>query len=67
MKERSERDVVIIGVGPAGYVAAIHASHLGANVALYENLGRGMGFISVVSGPLVRSSFGAAEMYRLAI
>jgi dihydrolipoamide dehydrogenase len=36
-----ERDVVIIGGGPAGYVAAIHAAHLGAKVALVEkdNLG----------------------------
>ncbi|GAI18409.1 unnamed protein product, partial [marine sediment metagenome] len=32
----NEKDVVIIGGGPAGYVAAIHASHLGANVALVE-------------------------------
>jgi dihydrolipoamide dehydrogenase len=31
-----ERDIVIIGGGPAGYVAAIHASHLGAKVALVE-------------------------------
>jgi len=32
----NEKDVVIIGGGPAGYSAAIHASHLGANVALVE-------------------------------
>ena len=31
-----EKDIVIIGGGPAGYVAAIHASHLGAKVALVE-------------------------------
>jgi len=31
-----ERDIVIIGGGPAGYVAAIHASHLGAKVAVIE-------------------------------
>ena len=31
-----ERDIVIIGGGPAGYVAAIHASHLGAKVAVVE-------------------------------
>ena len=31
-----EKDVVIIGGGPAGYVAAIHASHLGAKVAVVE-------------------------------
>jgi dihydrolipoamide dehydrogenase len=31
-----ERDIVIIGGGPAGYVAAIHAAHLGARVALVE-------------------------------
>lgn len=32
----SQKDIVVIGGGPAGYVAAIHASHLGANVALIE-------------------------------
>jgi dihydrolipoamide dehydrogenase len=31
-----ERDIVVIGGGPAGYVAAIHAAHLGARVALVE-------------------------------
>jgi dihydrolipoamide dehydrogenase len=31
-----EKDILIIGGGPAGYVAAIHASHLGAKVALVE-------------------------------
>ena len=31
-----EKDVVIIGGGPAGYVAAIRASQLGAEVALIE-------------------------------
>ncbi len=31
-----ETDIVIIGGGPAGYVAAIHASHLGARVAVVE-------------------------------
>jgi len=31
-----ERNIVIIGGGSAGYVAAIHASHLGAKVALVE-------------------------------
>jgi dihydrolipoamide dehydrogenase len=31
-----ERDIVIIGGGPAGYVAAIHAAHLGARVAVVE-------------------------------
>ncbi|MCD6299806.1 MAG: dihydrolipoyl dehydrogenase [Dehalococcoidales bacterium] len=30
------RDIVIIGGGPAGYVAAIHAAHLGAKVAVVE-------------------------------
>ena len=29
----------------------------------YQNTGKGMGFISVISGPLVRSSFHAAEAY----
>jgi len=32
-----ERDIVIIGGGPAGYVAAIRASHLGGKVTLIEN------------------------------
>ena len=31
-----ERDIVVIGGGPAGYVAAIHAAHLGAKAALVE-------------------------------
>jgi dihydrolipoamide dehydrogenase len=31
-----EREIVVIGGGPAGYVAAIHAAHLGAKVALVE-------------------------------
>ena len=31
-----QKDVVVIGGGPGGYVAAIHAAHLGAQVALIE-------------------------------
>jgi dihydrolipoamide dehydrogenase len=31
-----EKDIVIIGGGPSGYVAAIHAAHLGASVAVVE-------------------------------
>jgi dihydrolipoamide dehydrogenase len=31
-----EKHIVIIGGGPAGYVAAIHASHLGAKVTVVE-------------------------------
>ena len=31
-----EKDIAIVGGGPGGYVAAIHAAHLGANVALVE-------------------------------
>ncbi|MFC1912579.1 dihydrolipoyl dehydrogenase [Chloroflexota bacterium] len=30
------KDIVIIGGGPGGYVAAIHAAHMGADVALVE-------------------------------
>lgn len=33
----------------------------------YQNIGREMGFASVISGPLVRSSFHAAEMHPLAM
>ena len=32
----SAKDIAIIGGGPGGYVAAIHAAHLGAKVALIE-------------------------------
>jgi dihydrolipoamide dehydrogenase len=32
----TEKDIVIIGGGPGGYAAAIHAAHLGTNVALVE-------------------------------
>ena len=31
-----EKDITVIGAGPGGYVAAIHAAHLGASVALIE-------------------------------
>jgi lipoyl synthase len=33
--------------------------------AEYQNIGKNMGFVSVFSGPLVRSSFHAAEVYLL--
>ncbi len=36
MKEKNEKDIVVIGGGPGGYVAAIHAAHLGAKVAVVE-------------------------------
>jgi dihydrolipoamide dehydrogenase len=32
----AEKDIVILGGGPGGYVAAIHAAHLGAEVAVIE-------------------------------
>ena len=36
LSNKNENDIVIIGGGPAGYVAAIHPAHLGAKVALIE-------------------------------
>ena len=36
VNDLNEKDVVVIGGGPGGYVAAIHAAHLGAKVALVE-------------------------------
>ena len=36
LSNKNENDIVIIGGGPAGYVAAFHAVHLGAKVALIE-------------------------------
>ena len=36
MSENTQHDLVIIGAGPAGYVAAIRASQLGLNVGLIE-------------------------------
>lgn len=35
-KENIEVDIAIVGAGPGGYVAAIHAAKLGAKVALVE-------------------------------
>ena len=36
MSERKKHDVVVIGSGPGGYVAAIRAAQLGKSVALIE-------------------------------
>ena len=36
MVSKETQDIVIIGSGPGGYVAAIHAAHLGAKVSLVE-------------------------------
>ena len=33
-------NVVVVGGGPAGYVAAIKATMLGGNVAIVEEIGR---------------------------
>jgi dihydrolipoamide dehydrogenase len=45
-------DLIVIGSGPGGYVAAIRASQLGMNVAIIEreSLG-GFASIGVVSPP----------------
>ena len=34
--DNSKYDLVVIGAGPGGYVAAIRASQLGLNVAIVE-------------------------------
>jgi dihydrolipoamide dehydrogenase len=36
MTEKSEYDIVILGAGPGGYVAALHAAQRGARVCLIE-------------------------------
>ena len=36
LAEKETQDIVVIGSGPGGYVAAIHAAHLGAKVTLVE-------------------------------
>ena len=40
MAENSSYDVIIIGSGPGGYVAAVHAAQLGLNVACIEKAPR---------------------------
>ena len=32
----STKRIIVIGAGPGGYVAAVHAAHLGASVTLIE-------------------------------
>ena len=32
----SAKRIIVIGAGPGGYVAAVHAAHLGASVTLIE-------------------------------
>ena len=68
-----EKDVVVIGGGPAGYVAAIRASQLGAKVALVEE--KKLGGICLNSGCIptkfllhsveLYESFKTAEQYGL--
>lgn len=36
MAKKSTFDVIVMGGGPGGYVAAIHAAQLGKNVAVVE-------------------------------
>ena len=58
-------DVVIIGGGPGGYVAAIRASQLGKNVALVE--GSHLGGICLNWGCIpTKALLKSAEMYRFA-
>ena len=40
MADNSTYDVIIIGSGPGGYVAAVRASQLGLNVACIEKAPR---------------------------
>ena len=44
-------DLVVLGGGPGGYVAAIKAAQLGARVALLENRLGGVCLIGAVSPP----------------
>ncbi len=36
MSETTHRDLIVIGAGPGGYVAALHAAHHGKRVTLVE-------------------------------
>jgi len=57
-----EKDIVVIGGGPAGYVAAIRASQLGGKVALIE--GRNLGGICLNSGCIpTKFLLHSAEIY----
>lgn len=57
-----DKDIVIIGAGPGGYVAAIRAAQLGANVHLIEN--REVGGICLNRGCIpTKTYFRHAEIY----
>ena len=63
MEEKKRTDVVIIGSGPGGYVAAIRAAQRGAKVAIVEkNL---IGGVCLNRGCIPTKSFArTAELYR---
>ena len=65
----NEKDIVIIGqyLQPSLRHHKLVRYVPPEEFAEYQHLGKEMGFISVIAGPLVRSSFHAADAYLLAI
>lgn len=59
----NQYDIIIIGAGPGGYVAAIRAAHLGAKVALIEK--DNVGGVCLNAGCIPTKSFiKSAEIYQ---
>src|SRR6056300_682140 len=65
MSDKSKYDLVVIGGGPGGYVAAIRASQLGLKVAVVER--ENMGGVCLNWGCIpTKALLRAAEVYHLA-
>ena len=62
----SEFDVVVIGAGPGGYVAAIRASQLGQSVAIVEKEYMGGVCLNVGCIP-TKALLRSAEIYRMCV